>query len=216
VVGVTDRMEVAAMDLREFERVAETFATFHAQFARFFGRTEARRRSEQYLRGLLVQQTDRRNAENVAEAVGDATPRSLQRLLTEAPWETTPVIDALQTYLAPRLHGAEGVFVLDETGFPKKGTKSVGVARQYCGTLGKVGNCQLGVFLAYVAERGHALIDTRRYLPREWTADPARCRAAGVPDGVEYQSKAELGLAMLQHAHDLGQLAGRWVTADAD
>ena len=204
------------MNLAEFDRVAAAFAAFHAQFARFFGRTETRRRSEQYLRGLLVQQTDRRNAENLAETVGDATPRSLQRLLSEAPWETMPVIDALQGYLAPRLTAPEGVFVLDETGFPKKGTKSVGVARQYCGTLGKVGNCQLGVFLAYVAERGHALVDARLYLPREWTDDPERCRAAGVPADVVYQSKAELGLAMLQHAHDLGHLAGRWVTADAD
>jgi SRSO17 transposase len=204
------------MDLTAFERVAGAFTAFHAQFARFFGRTEARRRSEQYLRGLLVQQTDRRNAENLAEAVGEATPRSLQRLLTEAPWETTPIIDALQGYLAPRLNAADGVFVLDETGFPKKGTKSVGVARQYCGTLGKVGNCQLGVFLAYVSERGHALIDARLFLPREWTDAPARCRAAGVPADVVYQSKAELGQAMLQHAHDCGHLTGRWVTADAD
>jgi SRSO17 transposase len=204
------------MNLVEFDRVAAAFAAFHAQFARFFGRTEARRRSEQYLRGLLVQQTDRRNAENLAETVGDATPRSLQRLLTEAPWETAPIIDALQGYLAPRLSGSDGVFVLDETGFPKKGSKSVGVARQYCGTLGKVGNCQLGVFLAYVSERGHALVDARLFLPREWTEDPARCRAAGVPADVVYQSKADLGLAMLGHVQELGHLAGRWVTADAD
>jgi SRSO17 transposase len=204
------------MNLAEFDRVAGAFAAFHAQFARFFGRTEARRRSEQYLRGLLVQQTDRRNAENLAEAVDGATPRSLQRLLTEAPWEAAPVLDALQGYLAPRLTATEGVFVLDETGFPKKGTKSVGVARQYCGTLGKVGNCQLGVFLAYVSERGHALFDARLYLPREWTDDRERCRAAGVPDEVAYQSKAELGLAMLRQSRTVGQLTGRWVTADED
>lgn len=204
------------MNLTEFERVAAAFATFHGQFARFFGRTETRRRSEQYLRGLLVQQTDRRNAENLAETVGEATPRALQRLLTDAPWATSPVIDALQAYLAPRLNVDDGVFVLDETGFPKKGTKSVGVARQYCGTLGKVGNCQLGVFLAYVSERGHALVDARLVLPREWTDDLERCRAAGVPADVVYQSKAELGRAMLQQAHDLGHLTGRWVTADAD
>lgn len=204
------------MDLTQFEQVSGAFTAFHAQFARFFGRTEARRRSEQYLRGLLVQQTDRRNAENLAEAVGEATPRSLQRLLTEAPWETTPVLDALQGYLAPRLNAADGVFVLDETGFPKKGTKSVGVARQYCGTLGKVGNCQLGVFLAYVSERGHALIDARLYLPRAWTDDQPRGQAAGVPEGIEYQSKAELGMAMLRHTRQVGHLTGRWVTGDAD
>ncbi len=204
------------MNVAEFEQVSGTFAAFHTQFARFFGRTEARQRSEQYLRGLLVQQTDRRNAENLAEAVGEATPRSLQRLLTEAPWETTPVLDALQGYLAPRLNAVDGVFVLDETGFPKKGIKSVGVARQYCGTLGKVGNCQLGVFLAYVSERGHGLIDARLYLPQAWIDDKARCQAAGVPEGVVYQTKAELGLAMLCHTRQVGHLTGRWVTGDAD
>ena len=209
-------LEEVSLDLAEFEHVSGVFAAFHAQFARFFGRTEARRRSEQYLRGLLVQQTDRRNAENVAEAVGGATPRSLQRLLTEAPWETQPVLAALQGYVAPRLNADEGVFVLDETGFPKKGTKSVGVARQYCGTLGKVGNCQLGVFLAYVSDRGHGLIDARLYLPHEWTEDTVRCQEAGVPEGVAYQSKAELGMAMLREARQVGQLTGRWVTGDAD
>ena len=144
------------MDQAEFDRVAASFATFHQEFAPLFGRKEAQRRSEQYLRGLLVQQTDRRNAENVAEMIAGATPRALQRLLTEAPWAAEPVIDRLQTYLGARLNTPEGIFVLDESGFPKQGPKSVGVARQYCGTLGKVGNCQLGVFLSYVSARGHA------------------------------------------------------------
>ena len=204
------------MEPAVFDRVAAVFAGFHQQFARLFGRKEAQQRSEQYVRGLLVQQTDRRNAENLAEAVAGATPRALQRLLTDAPWEADPVIAALHGYVAPRLNAPDGVFVLDETGFPKKGTKSVGVARQYCGTLGKVGNCQLGVFLAYVSERGHALVDKRLYLPREWTDDPTRCRAAGVPEDVTYHSKAELGMAMLRDARATGQLTGTWMTADAD
>jgi SRSO17 transposase len=202
------------MDQAEFDRVAASFATFHAQFAPLFGRKEAQRRSEQYLRGLLVQQTDRRNAENVAETIAGATPRALQRLLTEAPWPTEPVIDRLQAYVGARLNTPQGVFVIDESGFPKQGTHSVGVARQYCGTLGKVGNCQLGVFLAYVSARGHALVDKRLYLPPAWAADPARCRAAGVPAEVDYQSKAELGLAMLRHARTAGHLQGAWVAGD--
>src|SRR5256885_16054636 len=147
------------MDQAEFDRLAASFATFHAEFAPLFGRKEAQRRSEQYVRGLLVQQTDRRNAENVAEMIAGATPRTLL---------TTP----------------EGVFVIDESGFPKQGRKSVGVARQYCGTLGKVGSCQLCVFLSYVSARGHALVDKRLYLPPAWIDDPARCRAAGVPEEI--------------------------------
>jgi SRSO17 transposase len=202
------------MDQDEFDRVAAALAAFHAQFAPLFGRKEAQRRSEQYLRGLLVQQTDRRNAENVAETIEGATPRALQRLLTEAPWATEPVIDRLQAYLGARLNTPEGIFVLDESGFPKQGRQSVGVARQYCGALGKVGNCQLGVFLAYVSARGHALVDKRLYLPPPWTDDPARCRAAGVPEEIGYQSTAELGLAMLRPARAAGHLQGHWVAGD--
>ena len=202
------------MDQDEFDRVAASLAAFHAQFAPLFGRKEARRRSEQYVRGLLVQQTDRRNAENVAETIAGATPRALQRLLTEAPWPTDPVIDRLQAYLGARLNMPEGIFVLDESGFPKQGRQSVGVARQYCGALGKVGNCQLGVFLAYVSARGHALVDKRLYLPPPWTEDPARCRAAGVPAEIGYQSTAELGLAMLRQARAAGHLQGHWVAGD--
>jgi SRSO17 transposase len=202
------------MEQVEFERIVASFAAFHREFASLFGRKEAQQRSEQYLRGLLVQQTDRRNAENISEAVDGATPRSLQRFLTESPWPDEPVIDQLQAYVGQLLNSSDGVFVLDETGFPKKGKKSVGVARQYCGTLGKVANCQLGVFVAYVSEQGHALVDKRLYLPREWTDDPDRYRAAGVPEAVAYQSIAELGLSMLHQARTAGHLMGRWVTAD--
>lgn len=202
------------MDQAEFDRVAASFAAFHAQFAPLFGRKEAQRRSEQYVRGLLVQQADRRNAENVAEMIAGATPRTLQRLLTEAPWASEPVIDRLQAYVGARLNTPDGIFVIDESGFPKQGTHSVGVARQYCGTLGKVGNCQLGVLLSYASARGHALVDKRLYLPASWTGDPARCRAAGVPADIVYQSKAELGLAMLRQARAAGHLQGGWVAGD--
>jgi SRSO17 transposase len=203
------------MEQTDFEQVAASFAAFHGEFAPLFGRKEAQRRSEQYMRGLLVQQADRRNAENVAEMIEGATPRPLQRLLTEAPWPTEPVIDRLQAYVGARLNTPDGVFVIDESGFPKQGTKSVGVARQYCGTLGKVGNCQLGVFLSYASAHGHALVDKRLYLPPAWVADPARCRAAGVPEGaIRYRSKAELALDLLRQARAAGHLTGDWVTGD--
>jgi SRSO17 transposase len=203
------------VNLEEFERVAASFAAFHQGFAPLFGRTEARERSEQYLRGLLVQQTDRRNAENLAESVEGATPRSLQRFLTESPWDDGPVIDRLQRYVGQRLNQPDGVFVLDDTGFGKQGKKSVGVARQYSGTLGKVGNCQVGVFLAYVSAQGHALVDKALYLPKAWTDDRPRCRAAGVPEEISYQSKAELGLELLQRARQGGHLMAEWVTGDS-
>ena len=197
-----------------FDDVNWQLADFHRRFAPRFGRPEARRRGEQYLRGLIVQQTDRRNAENLAEAVPGATPRALQRFLTEAPWDATAVVGDLQAYVADRLSAPDAVFVLDETGFPKQGTRSVGVARQYCGTLGKVGNCQVGVFLAYTSLLGTALVDHRLYLPERWATDRARCAAAGVPADVGFQTKAELGLAMLRQVRTRGHLGGRWLTAD--
>jgi SRSO17 transposase len=202
------------VDLALFDDVRWQLADFHRRFAPLFGRPEARQRSEQYLRGLVVQQTDRRNAENLAEAIPGATPRALQRFLTEAPWDAAAVVAELQAYLAERLTAPDAVFVLDETGFPKQGTRSVGVARQYAGTLGKVGNCQVGVFLAYTSLLGTALVDHRLYLPARWIADGARCAAAGVPAEVGFQTKADLGLAMLRQARARRQLGGRWVTAD--
>jgi len=202
------------MDDAAFANVAATFAAFQAHFAPLFGRKEARARGEQYLRGLLVQQADRRNAENVAEAVAGATPRTLQRLLTEAPWDHEAAIAAVQRYVAPRLAAADGVFILDESAFPKRGDHSVGVARQWCGTLGKTASCQVGVFLAYHAGQNQALIGARLYLPKSWTGDRDRCQAVGVPDDVAFATKGDLGLALLRAARERGCLTGRWVVAD--
>jgi SRSO17 transposase len=203
------------VNIEEFERVAATFATFHQEFAPLFGRSEARARSEQSLRGLLVQQTDRRNAENLAEAIEGATPRALQRFLSEASWSDEAVTARLQGYVGGRLGGALQVYSIDDTGFAKQGRKSVGVARQYSGTLGKVANCQVGVFLTWASEQGHALVDKALYLPREWAQDRERCRAAGVPEAVGYRSKADLALGLLQQARQGGHGRTDWVTADA-
>jgi SRSO17 transposase len=203
------------MDATEFARVAETFATFVRRYAPLFGTWASQDRGEQYLRGLLLGGAERRNAENLAEQVEGATPRALQRFLTEAPWPTERVIDRLQQDVAVELETPDAVFVVDETGFAKQGTKSVGVQRQYSGTLGKVANCQVGVFLGYASERGQALVDARLYLPEGWTDEPARCAAAGVPAAVGFRTKPELALALLRAARERGHLQARWVTGDA-
>jgi SRSO17 transposase len=204
------------MDAAAFEELTAVFAAFHARFAPLFGRTETREHSGQYLRGLLVQQGQRRNAENLAEAIEGVTVRELQRFLTEAPWPTRPVVNHLQAGVAAQLNHPEGVFVFDESGFPKQGRHSVGVARQYCGALGKTANCQIGVFLAYVSDRGHALVDAQLWLPEAWTADTARRERAGVPAAITYQSKAEIALALRRQARAAGHLTGRWVTGDEE
>ena len=202
------------MDAAAFEQVYQDFQDFHAYFAGLFGRRETRERSGHYLQALLVQSGERRNAENLSEAVPESA-RGMQRFLTDSPWDDDAVTGRLQEYLSPRLEHSEGVWVVDGSDFPKQGKKSVGVARQYCGRLGKVANCQAGMFLAYVSPLGRALVDKRLYLPESWTSDKDRCMAAGVPgERRGYKSKTELALEMLERAVELGRLRAGWVAAD--
>ncbi len=202
------------MDGASFERVYDNFQDFHAFFAGSFGRKQWREHSRIYLQGLLVQAGERRNAENLSESVG-ISARAMQRFLTEARWSDEAVIGRLQEYLAPRLGHPEALWVLDGSDFPKQGKKSVGVARQYCGRLGKVANCQGGMFLAYVSPLGRALVDKGLYLPESWISDQDRCAAAGVPEGRRsYRSKTELALELLERALGLGHLKAGWVAGD--
>ena len=177
-----------------------------------FPRVEPRLRARAYVRGLLAPLASK-NGWTLAEAAWDATQDGMQRLLNRAAWDAGGVRDDVRGYVVRHLGDAGGVLVVDETGFVKKGTRSAGVQRQYSGTAGRVENCQLGVFLAYTAPKGRALIDRELYLPKSWTDDRDRCREAGVPDDVQFASKADLALAMLGRALDAGVPAA-WVTAD--
>ena len=202
------------MDAAVFEQVYGAFQDFHAYFGPLFGRREARDHSGHYLQALLVQSGERRNAENLSETV-PASARVMQRFLTESPWDDDAVIGRLQEYLSPRLGHPEAVWVLDGSDFPKQGRKSAGVARQYCGRLGKVANCQAGMFLAYVSPLGRALVDKRLYLPESWTSDQGRCAAAGVPEERRsYRSKTGLALKMVERALERGHLRAGWVAGD--
>ena len=202
------------MDTASFERVYDSFQGFHGFFAASFGRKQWREHSRNYLRALLVQAQERRNAENLSESLG-ISARAMQRFLTEARWSDDTVIGRLQEYLAPRLGHPEAVWVFDGSDFPKQGRKSAGVARQYCGRLGKVANCQAGMFLACVSPLGRALVDKGLYLPQSWTSDPGRCAGAGVPEARRgYRSKTELALELLERALQLGHLEAGWVAGD--
>jgi SRSO17 transposase len=177
---------------------------------RFF-RVEPRLRARAYVRGLLAPLASK-NGWTLAEAAGSATPDGMQRLLNRAAWDADGVRDDVRAYVAGHLGSADGVLVVDETGFLKKGVKSAGVQRQYSGTAGRVENCQLGVFCAYVTGTGRALIDRELYLPKSWIADRDRCREAAVPDDAEFATKTELARAMLTRALDAG-IPAAWVTA---
>lgn len=178
-----------------------------------FGRAEPRRRAGAYLRGLLAP-VERKNGWQLAEAAGDASPDGVQEFLSRVRWDADAVRDDLQTYVADHLGDPDAVLVLDETGFLKKGTKSAGVQRQYTGTAGRIENAQVGVFLGYAGRHGHALIDRALYLPRSWTDERARCRAARVPDDVAFATKPALGLAMLERARGAG-LPFAWIAGDS-
>ena len=202
------------MEAGAFERVYQAFQEFHSYFAGAFGRKQWREQSQYYLQGLLVQSQERRNAENLSEMV-PVSARSMQRFLTEARWDDDAVIARLQEYLGPKLEHPLAVWVFDGSDFPKQGVKSVGVARQYCGALEKIANCQAGVFLAHVGPRGRALVDKRLYLPKAWSSDACRCAAAGVPEDRRwYRSKTDLALEMLEQARARDCLSAGWVAGD--
>jgi len=177
-----------------------------------FARVEPRRRARAFVLGLLSE-LRRKNCWTIAEQAGDATPDGMQHLLAGARWDADAVRDDVRGYVVEHLGSPDAVLVVDETGDLKKGAASAGVQRQYTGTAGRVENCQVAVFLSYAARGGHALIDRDLYLPKSWTADPARCAAAGIPEGTAFATKPKLARRMISRALDAGVPAS-WVTAD--
>src|SRR5436305_4418150 len=182
----------------------------HARIAGAFARSEPRARVLAYLRGLLGQ-LERKKGWTLAEAAGEVSPDGMQRLLRTADWNADAVRDELRGYVVERL-GAGGVLIVDETGFIKKGVRSAGVGRQYTGTTGKIDNCQIGVFLAYATGTGRALIDRELYLPRAWTDDRPRARAAGIGADVDFATKPAPGRRPPPAAPDAG-LPAAWHAA---
>jgi SRSO17 transposase len=156
-----------------------------------FVRAEPRRQAGLYLEGLL-RAAERKNGWQLAEHLGDARPWRTQRLLSHVQWDEEAARDLCRAYVVEPLADREAVLIVDQTGFPKKGTKSAGVARQYSGTAGRVENCQIGVFLAYASGNGHALVNRELYLPTEWAEDLARRKAAGIPQQGAFATKPEL------------------------
>ena len=192
---------------------AEQLQTFAQRFAPHCARVETKAQMLGYLQGLLSP-VERKNGWQLAEQLGHQTPYRLQHLLGRAVWDEDAVRDELQRYVIESLGDPDGVLVVDETGFLKKGAQSAGVARQYSGTAGRIENSQIGVFLTYASVKGHTFLDRQLYLPKEWTEDEARCEAAGIPDDAPFATKPKMARAMLQRAFDAG-VPARWVTGDA-
>ena len=191
---------------------AHALTQLHARIAPRFTRPEPRRRALAYLQGLLSS-IERKNGWQLAEHAREATPYGMQRLLASATWDADLVRDDLRAYVLEHLGAPHGILVLDETSFPKRGKKSAGVHKQYCGTTGQVENCQVAVFLSYVSEKGHTLIDRELYLPQRWTDDRERCREANIPDAVGFATKCELARRMVERIW-IAQIPISWVVAD--
>jgi len=196
--------------------VARTEAEIEALTARLrpcFRRGAGHRHVGEYVRGLLGP-VDRKNGWQLAEHVGHRHPRTVQRVLDRSAWDADAVRDDLREQVIAELGDEDGVLVIDETGFLKKGTKSCGVARQYSGTAGRVENCQVGVFLGYASAKGRAGIDRALYLPRDWADDAERREEAGVPEALTFRTKPALALEMLERAFE-ADVPARWVVGDA-
>jgi SRSO17 transposase len=197
---------------------------WQSRLAPFFARPEVLQHALLYLHAILSD-IPRKNGWQIAEHARQLRPYGMQRLLSRAVWDQDAVRDELRGFVCQTLQPSpieparaepQAVFpivVLDESGFPKRGTHSAGVGPQYCGASGRVENCQVGVFLSYVTALGHALIDRELYLPEEWCTAMARREAAHIPASVAFATKPELGQQMLQRAQSAG-LPIRWVVAD--
>ena len=186
-------------------------AELKGRLVSLFHRSETREQVSLYLDGLIGG-VERKNGWQLAEHAGDESPWRMQAVLGRGFWDAEHARDICRNYVVDRLGDPAGVLILDETGFVKKGTHSVGVARQYSGTAGRIENCQIGVFLSYASPKGHALIDRRLYLPQDWTEDAERCKETYVPNDVVFATKPKIGTAMVKAALDAG-VPCSWVLA---
>jgi len=177
-----------------------------------FARVEPRRRVRDLVLGLLSD-LPRKNCWSIAEWAGEASPDGMQHLLGRARWDADAVRDDVREYVLEYLHDEDAVLVVDETGDVKKGAHTVGVQRQYTGTAGRIENAQVAVYLVYAGRRGHAAVDRELYVPRSWTCDPDRCRAAGLGDDTVFATKPELAARMIGRFLDAGHRVG-WVAGD--
>jgi SRSO17 transposase len=199
--------DLSAADVRS---CADRLEAFLARYLPRFYRAEHRGHARTVLRGKLTG-LERKTTEPIAHQAGQQR-RPLQLFVGAGGWDDRAVLDEFRRHAHEELGHPDATFVLDSSGFPKKGDDSCGVARQWCGRLGKLDNCQVGVFLAYAAVRGCALLDGRLYLPEDWANDPSRRAKAHVPADVTFEEKWRIGLGLLDRAR--ATLPGRWVTGD--
>lgn len=193
-----------------FHGAVERLVKFVEPFAELLGQPAQQQHTTDYLSGL-ISDLERKNVESIAYR-HDQDRRNLQHFIGCAEWDHQPLMTELARQIGEELGEDDGVIVFDPSAFPKQGKKSVGVARPWCGRLGKVDNCQVAVYMAYVSRTDHALVNARLYLPKEWASDRARRKAAGVPKDVRFQTRHEQALQMLEEQGNL--LPHAWIAGD--
>ena len=201
------------MDVQALRQLKPELDRFLDRYAPLFGREEAAAHANRFIQGLLSG-ADRRSVENIAEAIGGCVVRSIQKFIAQSPWSDDRLVEQLQTDVVAELGEPDAALNVDETGFPKKGTKSVGVQRQYAGCLGRTDDCQIGVFVNYRSTKGHTLIDRRLLVPESWAGDAGRRAGAGVPEALVFRTKPQLALEMVQQAL-AREVPFTWVTGDS-
>ena len=209
-VRLREMVEASQVPSEVADALVPQLAEFLQPFLACYARPAQRHNARDYVRGLLSD-LESKTAEGIAY-LHDRERQGLQKFIGQADWDHRPLLAELARQAGAELGEPDGVLVFDPSGFAKKGGASVGVARQWCGRLGKVENCQVGVYLAYVSRREQALVDVRLYLPKEWTGAPRRLRAAGVPRGVAFATRHELALEMLDARG--AALPHAWVAGD--
>jgi SRSO17 transposase len=208
-----------ALTSTDIDALLDELEAYHAIYSPLFQRREQREWSAKYVHGLLLE-LPRKSIEPMVLALEGANRnavRAMQQFLSEGAWDDDTILRRHWQEVDADLGDADGVLTLDGSDFPKQGTESAGVKRQYCGELGKRANCQAGVFLGYASPHGYALLDRRLYLPEEWVTDDAyaeRRQACGIPDDIVFTTKPMLGWALIEALHKAGSLRCRWVACD--
>jgi len=206
------KFDLGKGDVKDF---MNELSGFHAQFADCFHRSESRDHFFNYMAGQFSA-LERKSIEPIALAIEDGNVRAMQRFVSVAQWDDDKIIFNYRSLVSNDLGSPDAAIIFDETGFLKKGQDSIGVARQYCGTVGKVDNCQVGVFAGYVSENGYALIDKRLFIPEQWFTDEYRLRRnkCNLPEDTVFRTKPQLAIEMLQAIHEEKTLPFKYVLGD--
>ncbi len=200
----------------DIRNIMNELSGFHEEFADCFRRSESREHFLKYMAGQFSP-IERKSIEPIALAIKDGNVRAMQRFVSDAPWDDENMIAKYRNLVNDDFGSPDGAIIFDESGFIKKGRDSIGVARQYCGTIGKVDNCQVGVFAAYVSEQGYALIDKKLFIPKKWFSDAyvERRRKCKLPPEAVFRTKPQLAVDMLDAIVKQGVLPFKYVLADS-